>query len=82
MISLMKDSAIQLTYIESKYVPATAECLVTPVSLYFVSREDDQAGFDRFFHRVYFVRHPVSGFGIGIYTPKSPCVGKTIRLGM
>lgn len=82
MTAFMKNENVYNSYLEATYIKDvdTYDCLSSTIPIYFVSREDDTAGLDRFLKRIYFVRNPVSGFGIGIYTLKDNCMGKTLQL--
>jgi 4-amino-4-deoxy-L-arabinose transferase-like glycosyltransferase len=82
MVSFMKQKNVMVSYMEASIIKNidTYDCLSCFVPIYFVSREEDTAGLGRFFDLVYFERNKVSGFGIGIYTLKQSCVGKTLPL--
>lgn len=56
------------------------DCLEYPVKFYFVSRDEQQAGLNRFFSKIKTFKNPYSDYSIGIYTLKEPCSGKTLRL--
>lgn len=56
------------------------ECFDLPVKFYFVSRDEQQAGLNRFFSKIKTFKNPYSDYSLGIYTLKEPCSGKTLRL--
>ena len=56
------------------------ECLELPVKFYFVSRDGQQAGLNKFFSKIKTFKNPYSDYSIGIYTLKKPCHGKTLKL--
>jgi 4-amino-4-deoxy-L-arabinose transferase-like glycosyltransferase len=82
IINFMKNKNIILSYIDAGLIDNISEydCIFSPIPFYFVSREDDQAGLNKFLKQIYYQKNPVSGFGIGIYALKTPCHGKTFRL--
>lgn len=56
------------------------DCLDTGNPLYFVSREEQQAGLNKFFVKIKTITNPYSGNTWGIYTLKTNCNGSTIHL--
>jgi 4-amino-4-deoxy-L-arabinose transferase-like glycosyltransferase len=56
------------------------DCIVSPVKFYFVSRNEEQAGLNRFFSKLKTFKNPYGNYSIGVYTFKKPCAGKSIPL--
>lgn len=81
-VYFIKQKNVLVSYLEASHIKNidTYDCLSCFAPIYFVSREEDTAGLHRFFDRIYFKRNEVSGFGIGIYTLKRSCEGKTLPL--
>ncbi len=76
------NSLVKVGYMDSAGIAGieTIDCLTADIPVFFVSRERDQAGLDRFFIEEYFQKNPLSNFGIGVYTLKKECHGKTLNL--
>jgi len=82
MTAFMKRDNVVVSYLEASYINDiySYDCLSSQTPLYFVSRENDLAGLERYFQQLYFERSPISNFGIGIYTLKEQCQGNTLNL--
>lgn len=57
-------------------------CLNFNEPLYFVSRDDQLSGLDKFFSKVKTIRNPYGTNTIGIYKQKDNCTGKTLFLNL
>ena len=82
MTYFLKNPDVVVGYFDSKTTNQTVTdlaCISSPIPFYFVSRETDQAGMAGFLRQVYYKKSSISNFGIGIYTLRSPCVGKTLQ---
>lgn len=82
MVHFMKNPQVLVSYLESGYLKdiQAYDCLSSTVPVFYVTRETDTKGLDRFLEQIYFERNPISNFGIGVYTLKPNCVGKTLEL--
>lgn len=83
LVYFYKSNHISTTYFDSQLFSgdlSKIDCLKTPVKLYFVSREDQQAGLNKFFQKIKTFQNPYSNYSIGIYELKSQCVGKTVEI--
>lgn len=56
------------------------DCLHIPAPTYFVSRDEQLAGLDKFFVKKKTIHNPYGENRIGIYKLKDPCTGKTLKL--
>lgn len=83
MVHFMKNPNVLVSYLESGYLKDidTYDCISSKTPVFYVTRETDTKGLDRFLEQIYYKKNPISNFGIGIYTLKSDCVGKTPELG-
>lgn len=79
----VKDPTIKVTYIDSRLFKNTlqgVDCLTADIPVYFVSREDQQAGLEKFFYNITFVKNPHGNNRIGIYKLKENCSGKSQKI--
>lgn len=56
------------------------KCLRTGVTTYFVSRDNQQGGLEKFFIKVKTIKNPYGQNTIGIYTLKTSCTGKVLEV--
>ncbi len=74
---------VLVTYLEGVMIPniQTYDCLKSPYPVYFVSRDGNFAGLDKFMHEIKKVYKPGSNFYIGLYQLNSDnCQGKSFLL--
>jgi 4-amino-4-deoxy-L-arabinose transferase-like glycosyltransferase len=58
----------------------SVDCLSLLKKMYFISRNDEQAGMNKFLSKVKTFPNPYSNYSIGIYTVKEPCRGKSVQI--
>jgi 4-amino-4-deoxy-L-arabinose transferase-like glycosyltransferase len=56
------------------------DCLHFPVLFYYVSRNSELNGLEKFLVKTNTVHTPYSSYTLGIYTTKQPCRGKTLEI--
>ena len=69
-------------HIDGKIIPNVNnyECLSSKYPVYFVSRDEQLVGLEKFFQKETAFRNPYGNYSIGIYKLKSNCTGKTLSL--
>ena len=78
-----KSDKVFVSYLDSRQFGDAlndVDCLVLPRKLYFVSRNDEQAGLNKFLTKVKTFQNPYSSYSIGVYTLKEPCTGKSLEI--
>lgn len=77
-----KDDHIHVIYLTDQLLGGTStyDCLQTNRDTYFVSRNEELAGLDKFFTKIKTVTNPYGKNTIGIYLLKRPCRGKQLPL--
>jgi len=83
IVKLLKDPSLTAGYLDARYMNmdvAQYDCLVAPVPVYFVSREEEKAGLDKFLEKKRVITNPYGGNTIGIYKLVRPCEGRTKTL--
>lgn len=83
IVYLNKHPEMQGAYLDSQLlgnITDGADCINLGKKTYFVSRDQQQAGLNKFFVKVTDFKNPYSDYSIGIYTLKENCEGKTIKL--
>jgi hypothetical protein len=74
---------IRAGYMDAKQISidlSQYDCLASSVPVYFVSREQQLAGFEKFLEFQQAIHNPYSTNSIGIYRLRSPCQGKEYYL--
>lgn len=74
---------VQVVYFDSRLFGsslATLDCLSTTAPLYFVAREEQLVGLDKYLQKIKTIKNPYGTNTIGIYTLKKNCKGKTLKL--
>ena len=56
------------------------DCITSRVPFFFVSRDEQQAGLNKYFEEIDRVRHPIDTYSLGLYTLKKNCKGTTITV--
>ena len=76
------ESTMRVAYLDASRNPEvnTYDCITTEFPTYFVSRDEQLAGLEKFFTKLKTIRNPYGTNRIGIYRLKSPCTGKTLTL--
>jgi hypothetical protein len=83
IIYFNKSSNVQVVYMDSKIFGSALnsyDCLSANVPLYFVARDEQLAGLDKYLEKVRTIKNPYGSNTIGIYTLKKNCQGKTFEL--
>jgi hypothetical protein len=84
MLSYFNRSAnIKVVYFAPEAFPPNLNeynCLSLDAPLYFVARDQQQAGLEKFLEKIKTVRNPYGKNTIGIYTLRKNCVGKSLIL--
>jgi hypothetical protein len=73
----------QAVYLDSKLLGPSLvshDCLRSDTPLYFVAREEQLVGLDKFLQKIKTIKNPYGVNTIGIYTLKKDCKGKTFKL--
>ncbi len=81
-VYLNKYKNMPVSYLDAQDFPSINEydCLRVQDPTYFVTRDEQLAGFGKFFVKQKTIYNPYSANRIGIYRLKSPCHGKTLKL--
>ncbi|MFI5206003.1 MAG: hypothetical protein ACHQVK_03605, partial [Candidatus Paceibacterales bacterium] len=79
-----KDDRVRVIYLSDQLLGGASNyaCLTTDRDTYFVSRNGELAGLDKFFTGIKTVTNPYGKNIIGIYLLKTNCKGKTLPLRM
>lgn len=78
-----KSSNVHVSYFDSRLFGDTLEgvsCIYTKFPTYFVSRDNQLAGLDRYFTKLSFVKNPYGSNFTGIYVLRKNCHGKKLKL--
>lgn len=79
-----RDTYIKPIYFDKRTIRENVEdydCMHAKNQTYFISRDNQLAGLDKFLQEVTRIYKPEGKSYIGIYTLKTPCRGKTLNLG-
>lgn len=78
-----KNSKVHTAYFDTKGLGDLSSygCLTANNPIYFVSRNEELVGLDRFLDKQKTISQPRGNYSIGIYTLRSDCNGKTLHLG-
>lgn len=81
-VYLNKYKNMPVSYLDASDIPQVMEydCLDISAPTYFVSRDEQLAGFEKFFVKLRTIKNPYGTNRIGIYKLKDPCTGKTLKL--
>ena len=85
LVYFRKNDRIKANYFDSSQFGISLneiDCLQLPIKFYFVSRDEQQAGLNRFFSKIKSFKNPYSNYSIGVYTIKEPCHGKTLHINL
>ena len=84
LISYFNQSAnVKVVYFAPELFPmkiSDYDCLHLDTPLYFVARDEQQVGLEKFLHKLKTVKNPYGKNTIGIYTLRKDCVGKSLIL--
>jgi 4-amino-4-deoxy-L-arabinose transferase-like glycosyltransferase len=79
-----KSKKVQVVYMDSRLFNAglstTYNCFSSKLPLYFVARDDQLAGLDKYLEKITSIRNPYGPNSMGIYTLRKNCKGKTLEL--
>jgi hypothetical protein len=78
-----KNANAQVVYFDSRLLgpsPLALDCFSSDIPLYFVSRENQLVGLDKYLQKIKTIKNPYGTNTIGIYTLKKNCKGKTLKL--
>ncbi len=73
----------KVVYMDSKLLPVNVndyECLSTGIKTYFVSRDNQQGGLEKFLTKIKTIDNPHGQNSIGIFKLKEGCKGKTLEI--
>lgn len=85
LVYLARENNIRSGYLDSKLFTETlndTDCLKSDEDIYFVSRFNQQAGLEKFLHKIKTFKKPYDDSSIGIYEISQNCRGKTIDLNL
>ncbi len=73
---------VPVAYLDANRYPEVNQydCLYIHAPTYFVSRDEQLAGLEKFFLKLKTIKNPYGTNRIGIYKLKDPCTGKTLKL--
>jgi 4-amino-4-deoxy-L-arabinose transferase-like glycosyltransferase len=83
LIYFNKNANVQVVYFDSRlFGPnlATLDCLSSDIPLYFVAREEQLVGLDKYLQKIKTIKNPYGKNTIGIYVLRKNCKGKTLKL--
>lgn len=77
-----RDTRLFGLHIDSKFFPGIEQykCITSQYPVFFVTRDDQRGGMDRYFVLEKSFANPYSKYFINIYTLKKSCKGKTLSL--
>lgn len=78
-----KNKNAKVVYMDSKLFEVDVnnyDCMSTGRKTYFVSRDNQQAGLEKFFTKIKEIKNPYGSNWISIYTLKKNCKGKTLEV--
>jgi hypothetical protein len=78
-----RSSNIQVVYMDLKILGTgvlSYDCMTSRVPLYFVARDEQLAGLDKYLEKIKTIKNPYGQNTIGIYVLKKNCKGKTFEL--
>lgn len=79
-----KKGAFTSGYLDTQIFPINTldniDCLQTIHPLYFISRDDQQAGLNKYFSKLQTFKNPYGQNSIGVFILKPNCIGKTLTL--
>lgn len=77
-----KNKKVLVVYMDGRFISdlSSYECLKTSKKTYFVSREEELTGFDKFLSKVETIKNPHADNTIGIYKIKENCEGNELPL--
>lgn len=74
---------IKAIYLDSRLFKgdlSKLDCLYSPIPVYFVARDEQLVGLDKFMQKIKTIRNPYGSNTIGIYVFKKNCRGETLKL--
>lgn len=80
-----KNNNVKVVYFDSRLFGPTLsklDCFNSDIPLYFVSREEQLVGLDKYLQKIKTFNNPYGKNTIGIYVLKKNCKGKTLKLQM
>ena len=83
LVYFYKNTNVQVVYFDSRlFGPnlSTLDCFSSDTPLYFVAREEQLVGLDKYLQKIKTIKNSYGTNTIGIYTLKKNCKGKTLRL--
>lgn len=82
LVYFHKDNNIRATYFAAELVPSIHEynCIQTGLPTYFVSRDEQRAGLEKFLTLKKSIKNPYGKNRIGIYMLNQDCKGKILKL--
>lgn len=82
-IYFRKETNPRLVYFDASLFQVNVndyDCLVTGAETYFVARDNQQAGLEKFFVKINTINNPYGENTIGIFKLKKECKGKALRV--
>jgi hypothetical protein len=83
MVFFVKSKAITLGYLDRSLLGDSingVECIKADVSVYFVSKENDVAGLEKYLQNITYLRNSYNKNIIGIWKLKEQCKGKSLHV--
>ncbi len=83
LVYFNKSPNVQVIYMDGRYFPSSVlayDCFSSQTPVYFVAREEQLVGLDKFLQKMQTIKNPYGPNSIGIYTLKKNCKGKTLEL--
>jgi len=78
-----KSSTVQVVYMDGRLFGSALsayDCLASDIPLYFVARDEQLVGLDKYLQKFKTIKNPYGPNTIGIYILKKDCRGKTFEL--
>lgn len=81
MVRFAKSKMITVGYLDRRLLGDSVndvDCIKADVPVYFMSKENDVAGLEKFLENIIYLKNPYNKNIIGIWKMKEGCVGKTL----
>jgi 4-amino-4-deoxy-L-arabinose transferase-like glycosyltransferase len=83
LIYFNKNANAQVVYFDSRLLGPSLlalDCFTSNIPLYFVARDEQLVGLDKYLQKIKTIKNPYGKNTIGIYELKKNCKGKTLKL--
>lgn len=83
IVLTLKNPNIQFSYLDASLFGnglKQIDCLKSRTPVFFISREEQQGGLNKYLEQVTFIKNPYGTNRLGIYQLKKKCSGKTVDI--